>query len=192
MALYAKINPVGVDARIQPFLNGLWDALPEFNSSWDAFPRVYLNPNAEKKGTLIAEHYVNQVGEVYGNDYIDVLHNDEVVLTTFFNVLPERQLAGNNFTTQIELFVQCTDLKALFPTVAHRPDEELIKAFYDGVNLGKQIAGITYNEVLIERVVTGIPNVYGGLFHPDILYNDMNEFSVFKFILSVKYKDSCK
>lgn len=178
MAIVRKTSPVGLDGLIDRFQLSLWDNLPSFQANWESLHRAYLNPK-NKRGNI---------PEVFDEDeYYDCLITDEVVLKTFFLARGERVLlGGNKFTTSVEFFVQCSDLKVLFPSITHRADEELLNEFITAFNK----YGVTNIE--LDGIVTELESVYNGITSDSIKYGDMNEFDVFKMTFDFTYKkDNC-
>lgn len=175
--LVRKTNPVGIDEMVDIIQETL-DALQDFGGvSWDNFPRAYKNPKALKQGTYVPEVYVGN------GEYQECLMNDGKVLTTFFTTDGSREFAGDDFESPLSLIVQCSDLEAIYPTIGHRADEELIHGF---LTILRSIGDVT-----ITGVETTIEDVYSEFDTENLRFDDMGVFFVFRVNMTVTYGLSC-
>lgn len=179
MGLNARINPQGVDVVIDRIQRDLFIELTK-KFGWrdyDSYDRAYRN----KKGN-------DKLPEVYtGNEeYKEVLFNDKQTVTSFWLVDEKRNYSATDFKFEqgISLIVQA-DLSKLFPSIKHRPDEELID------NVCKAIKNKFWQEKLIE-IIQGVEQVYNTL-KVDInehSLNDMGSFSIVRFNFKVQYTNT--
>jgi hypothetical protein len=175
--LVRKTNPVGIDEMVDIIQEAL-DALQDFgNVTWDNFPRAYKNPKALKQGTYVPEVYDGS------GEYLECLMNDGVVLTTFFVSDGSREFAGDDFTSPLSLIVQCSNLEAIYPGIAHRADEELIHGFLTILR--------SISDIQIESIDTTIEDVYSEFDTENLRFDDMGVFFVFRVNMTATYGLSC-
>lgn len=127
MALIQKINPVGLDVKIDSFQSYLYETLAF--TDWQCYPAIYSVPtssNSDYRG-LIPAHFEN------GIDYKEVYTNDEYNLSTFFYTEEDESFQEWTGKTVVSLICQ-VKLDELFPSVAHRANTEFITAVINASN----------------------------------------------------------
>lgn len=116
---------IGVDIPINKLLllfnEKLWaDNTNDYNG------RVYIN---QKDGRVIPEVYNTN------DDYKEVLLNDNVDSTIFFDVLNERKFIGNsNCRVEVDIYFSI-NLKNIYPTINNRATEYAYRDVLDIINL---------------------------------------------------------
>lgn len=175
MAEVRKINPVGLDKKIDRFQHYLYTKLGWVE--YESFPRVYLNPR--HRGT-IAETYTGN------GEYEDVLFTDKFNATSFF-LKDDREVINDEGLIEVDvsLIVQA-HLVSLYAGILHRPDEELKN---DIVFHSNNYSG--YEEFRLKEVLTRAQNVYREVDADLIQADDMSYNHFVRFVYSVKYTESC-
>ena len=171
MAQIRKNNPVGIDLRIDKLQNFLYNKLAWVN--YESYHRAYKN---QKENSLIPEVYTAN------GDYKEVYFNDNYNATSFFLVDDNRTIEDVSATVGVSLIYQ-VKLDALYPSVSHRADEEVVNEVTNWINLNNKGFDLT-------NVITGIANVYSGLNLELPKNTDMSNFFVCRFDMNVKY-DNC-
>lgn len=176
MGLITKTFPKGIDKMVDKLQRSFWSSLSSKFTSWDSYPRCNLNP----RGSSLIPEYISDVSK----DYTEVYINDRVDLTTFFLSKGDRALneGSGKYEAKFDMYVQCSNLKALFPSVTHRADEELIVEFS---NAFKNKVPMNVN---LNLVVTELEDVYRGMDTSKIKFSNMNEYCVFKMEFTTLYK----
>lgn len=175
--LVLKQNPAGIDDVIDTLQQYLWNEFPCFES-WDSYPRAYRNPARFNDRGFIPECY-DENGE-----YIEVFHNDNVSMTTFFVAESDREIDNRLATQRLSLIVQC-NLKDLFPDISHRADEELINLFWRKIEYFKSV-------VTLISIETQIDNVYREFSRNGVKFDDMGDLFVCRFNMTAEFTSSCK
>jgi len=170
--LHLKYNPVDVDVVVNQLQQSLWDAIPDFRPIWENYHRVYVNPVNQQ--SFIPELYVD-------GDYKEMLITDKSVLTTFITVSNIREVSRMVFSATMSLYIQCSDLQELFPTITHRPDEELENTF------NRAYIGMFKGDIELKRTVRGVDDVYSGFDKKNVNFNDLNEFCLLRMDFDIKY-----
>lgn len=185
MSLVQKTDPKGIDfelAKIQTVVYNKLTALPAANgygwTDYNSYERVYLN---EKEGNIIPELYVGD-STATNKDYREIYYDDNHNAESYFVVDSPRPF-DERFTATVGMIFQM-DLPSIFPTIAHRADEEA----HRHVLLSLQKAMKTTK---ISSLITGIDNVYSGLFTDQIKTTDMQPCHVFRFNFEVNYDYNC-
>ena len=175
MAIYQRTNPVGLDARITEFQSYLYAKLGFAN--WECFDRVYMNEQVDK-GLRPEAYEVNR-------EYKDVLYDDTVDISTFFFRSSKVDRVNNGYECDVSLIVQC-ELPKLFPSIAHRADEELASKF--------ELASENYNlrdYFKLEDAEYLIKNVYREFDKEQLQLDDISSRHVVRFNYRVHYKLKC-
>lgn len=167
-----KSNPVGIDVVIDEFQTRLSNLFG--GADWISYPRVYPNPKEINLRSKVPEFF----DEI---EYFEVFMDDRHTMTSFFIVSPDRPYQEGVFKTDISLVFQVSDLKALFPSVTHRADEEFNKTIINEVRHLYEYKGMT----------TEIQNVYREFDKNEIILDNMNEFYVVRFNFNVDYYYNC-
>ena len=174
--LIQKSNPVGIDYVISQLQKKVYDFLTVKKgfTKYDSYERAYVNP----KGTSeIPEVYVGK------NEYKEVLFNDKFNITSFFVVDDKRNYDKENargFIQNVSLIFQC-NLKALYPSITHRADEEFNKDAFNALKYA-------YSGIDINEMITGIDNVYSDFDKTRLEYVDMSSFHIVKLNFDLTYK----
>ena len=179
MAKNQRINPVGVDKAIASFQDYLYSRVKiggVLVSDWESYDRVYKTP---KKGGLVPEFFTG------GKDYKGVFYDDNFNLTSFFISADDVDTEEGDAIQEVSLIVQA-NLKALYPAIAHRADEELR-------NLFMSLSQSYYNGDVFtfDDVQMGIDNVYSVFVKNDIKLEDMSEKHCFRLNFTVRYTPEC-
>ena len=111
--IYAKTNPVGVDAQILRYQKWLYTAFDE-HADIDVYGRLYIN---DKQKVKVAEAYIGD------GEYKEVFADDKRALVMGFIVNGTRD-GLNNVKANVELIVSA-NLSKLYDT-PERMDEELL------------------------------------------------------------------
>jgi len=176
--IHLKINPIDADRVVDYFQQYFWGALVDFQPDWESYHRVYVNPKENNK--YIPEFFLD-------NEYKECLISDKSVLSTFFTIDETRNQSTGVFTAAMSLYIQCSDLSALFPTITHRADEELENKFMLVYN------GMVKKGAKLLKTVRGINNVYSSFERENVEYEDMNEYCVIRIDFEVQYSTmGCK
>lgn len=175
--LVRKVNPIGIDKIIDSMQVKLDGSVLSSTGSWDNFPRAYKNPKASNSRGYIPECY-DENGE-----YIEVLMNDKVTMTTFFIQGDGKEYIETQLKSDFSLIVQCSDLVEKFPSVVHRADEELIHLFLDVL---KNTPGVK-----IESIELGIDDVYREFDKSNLKLDDMGYYFVFRINMTTNYGVQC-
>lgn len=122
--IYTKINPIGIDKRIQGIQKQMHDALLPLwaieSSEYDCYGRAYRNQDAE--GKFIPEVFIGKNDS--GKEYKDPLINDNKIVTSFFGVNTRyQQMTGNMSRASVSLIFSLNLDKV--KSVNHRADEEV-------------------------------------------------------------------
>lgn len=163
MIIFAKENPIGVDAIINS-IQQLLDT--KFSTSWqglECYPRCYVN---EDKGKQVIEHFD-------GKDYNNVVHADKSKCF-FLAEYDEIPNGSNNYSTVIEIFF-IVDLKKAKPSILHRADGEIRN---EVLSIIEKIPNTT-----IKRVVKKAENIFKGYFYDNV--DDLHPTHCFKVVLSL-------
>lgn len=175
MGLIQKTDPVGIDVSIDNFQLHLDNALTF--SDWDNYHRVYLNPS---ENGLVPERYKTD-----GN-YNEVFYNDKFNITTWFFTSSERPVGdGGLVETTVSLIVQA-DLVKLYPSIAHRADEELNNAF----SLASE-SFVGSEEFKLESIWTTLDKVYQEFDKGAVTFDNMSNRYVVRFNYKVSYAPNC-
>lgn len=177
MAEIKKIDPVGIDARIDSIQSAMYLYLG--NQGWtnyESYQRAYI---LDKNGGTVPEVYTG------ANEYKEVLMNDKFNATSFFLVEDVRTFADNLFTQTVSIIFQA-DIVKLYPTIAHRADEEMHKDIIDSLIASGFESRIT-------NLTVGQENVYSALSIPAsylerIKLDDVSNFHIVKIDLEIPYQ----
>lgn len=182
MALFKRLNPKGIDVVIDTLQRDLFIELTKkFGwKQYDCYDRAYRNRKGADKLPEVCTD---------GEEYKEVLFDDKLTVTSFFLAEESRRYNSEKFTYEqgVSMIFQA-NLSNLFPTVKHRPDEELID------NVIKAINNKFWENRLVE-VVTGIEKVYESLkVNIDQEYvNDMGGYAMARFNFKMLYTNgNCK
>lgn len=143
----AKESPQGIDVLIKKIQDNLNEQL-EWANLITIYPRCYRTVREiEGRPTRLIEH-------VYNNgEYVNLVNADEN--KCFFVQSGDVERASlNRYSTELELYFTL-DLYNVKPDIIHRADEEV---HADVLNILKQTP-----DVQINRLITGIEDVYRGL-----------------------------
>lgn len=184
MALVTKTNPVGIDYIIDKIQKALYNFLTTDIgfTKYESYHRANKNYKGED---LIAELFTTN------GDYVEVLFDDNQNLSSFFLASDKVERPYPDTLEQEISIIFQGNLKTLFPSIAHRPDEELKAAIVRGLQ------SCNYSEYVSE-ITTGVDNVYSGLrFNGDlkehIRLDDMSYFHVLRVDMKVQFNiDICK
>lgn len=122
--IYAKTNPIGIDAIIQKVQEKLFNELSEkWNVVLDGYPRCYV---IEREQTKTIEHFVskkpnsNRKSEYSGN--LIVAEGNK-----FFFIAENEENKINNleYQTRVSLFF-ILNLPEIYPEILHRCDNEVL------------------------------------------------------------------
>ena len=179
MAKNQRINPVGIDKPINNFLDYLYSRVKiegVLVTDWEAYDRVY---KTQKNGGLVPEYFTG------GVDYKEVFYDDRFSMTSFFVADDTIETEGGDAIQEVSLIVQA-NLSDLYPSIAHRADEEIR-------NLFMFLSQNYYNADLFtfNNVETGIANVYREFVQRDIKLDDMSKKHDFRLNYTVKYTPEC-
>lgn len=113
---HIKIDPVGIDIKIQEIQIELYTKLSESWGDIKGFGRVY---KTKKQSRLIPEHYVGD------GEYIEVLTDDMAVATFFFIESGELEGQGSCLSkTKVDVHF-LVDVNKAKSSIAHYADEEV-------------------------------------------------------------------
>ena len=177
MALVQKTNPVGIDRQINRLQELLYNSLGWIE--YDCFPRVYANEYFDTG--KIPEHF-EFPRDVDVSDYTEVFLNDKIFAQSII-VVDDRRDYNHQFKSKVDLIFH-VNLNDLYPAIEHRADEEC------HVQVIKALDKIPF--VTVDRLVTGIRNVYSDMRVGQILDSDMHPFHCFKLEMEMVYKYDCK
>ena len=172
--IYAKTNPIGLDALISNIQNRLYT---ELNALWstdlEAFERVYIIQ--DENGKKHVQRFVKK------NEYetISVAEKNKFFFLHKAKAVKEDMLY---YKSEIDLnFI--LDLKSIYPDIEHRADFE---AQNDVETILTQ-----FDNVWIQSLESGYDKSLIGISYDQ--ENDMQPYYVFKFNLGVRYKldDTC-
>jgi len=175
MALIQKVNPVGLDVKIDSFQSYLFTTLGF--SDWQSYPRIYSIPsgaNSEFSG-LIPAHFES------GVDYKEVYSDDEYDLSTFF--YSDTGVTFENWIGKAKVSLICqVRLDELFPSIDHRADEEFNTLV---VNASNNYSGYeTFNLVNIKKTIR---EVYREFVTGNIELTNMQPYYTVRFEYDVYY-----
>ena len=180
MALIQLTDSVGVDARIYEFQDYLFSTISIDGlvnaDDWQCYPRAYKNPWKRDKRPEI---YIG------GGDYKEVFYDDAFKMSSFFIVSDERSEDNGVLTTEVSLIVQA-NIQEIFPSIAHRADEELNNEFL--------LASENYylaDQFRYTRIQTSVENVYREFIKDELWLDDMSEHYVVRFDFEVRYTPEC-
>jgi len=177
MALIQKTNPVGIDRQINRLQELIYNSLGW--SEYDCFPRVYANEYFDTG--KIPEHF-DFPRDVDISDYTEVFLNDNIYAQSIILVDDNRDY-NHQFTSKVNLIFH-VNLNDLYPAIDHRADEEC------HIQVMNAISKVPF--VTVDRLVTGIRNVYSDMRIGNILDSDMHPFHCFKLEMEMVYKYDCK
>lgn len=181
MAIVKKTNPKGVDKKIDRMQDVLFTNLSALGwTDYEVYPRAYKN---YKESNRIPEIYIGE------GDYNEVLFDDTKNVTSFFLVDDTTDISERKLTTNVSIIFQA-NLKSLFPTILHRPDEEMHVNIFESVkenNIGFEL----------NKISTGVRNVYSDLeINGNLLEAaklcDMSFYHIVKLDFSLGYEINCK
>jgi len=165
----AKDNPIGIDSLVNKMQNVINERLAWANQL-EIYPRCYIQ---FRDNQTTIEHYLKN------GDYETV--NNAEANKCFFVLFGNQQKENDGlYSTQLDLYftLNLTEIK---PDVLHRCDEEVrmdVLKVIERFSLG-------INTVTINQVITGIDNVYRGLFFNRD--DDNQPYHCFKVRLDIKY-----
>ncbi len=174
MAVVGKISPVGIDEKILRFQNHIYNKLGWLE--YESYGRVY---KVYEGSNVVPEIYIG------GGDYTKVLFDDNYNATSFF-VVEESRSVENTVRGDVKVsIVFQVDLKALYPAIAHRADEELKVDLYKAVSSN----GIGFN---LTDIKSEVKNVYEDLTISSDLFDsvkldDISHRHVVKLDFNIKY-----
>lgn len=178
MSLIQKTGPVGVDIVIDKIQQDLYNNLSWVDGGSDVYqcyPRAYKN---ETENGITPEIAVDNI------DYSEVLFDDTFSATSFFTTGDSMPFStGRKYQISVSLYFQLI-LTDLYPSVAHRADEEAHRDVL--MILDKSSRG--YNVTSVEK---GIQNVYGEFYKDEIKYDDTSKFHVFRIDLETTFNYFC-
>ena len=148
--IYAKENPIGVDAVLADVQVRLMDLETTWGVGIDGYPRCYTG--ADKDGNRTINHFVS------GKEYKDLVHAEGNKF--FFTCENDLLQVGNGyFTTTVSLFF-IVDLTKCKSGVSHRADAEVWADVADVLNTCPLIGQA-------ERIVFGFYRVFQGYDYQD-------------------------
>lgn len=166
--LVRKVNPVGVDAKIDVFQAFIYSRLESVFPGWESNHRAYRNPKSmDGRTEMIPEVFVSE------GEYKEVFTDDTIPMLSFFYVADQRAVTDGSYRASVSLIVM-SNLTSCLPDVPHRADEELIAEFVDAINLSKW-------QKYLSQIRTGIDSVFQEFGRSQITYNDMSRFHVVRF-----------
>ncbi len=183
MALLRKTDPVGLDLRIDQFQSSQFTALGFDADDYQSYPRVYVNEIELKSGKRghIPEYFTS-----VGNDYEDVMFNDNFNLSSFFYQHTRTGHEKQTGTVRVSQIIQAK-LDQLFPSAPHRFDEELKEMFEKfAINFR------AHDQFKLVDTFTTIEEVYRDFITEQIKYDDMHPFYVVRLEYLVRYNPSEK
>jgi len=179
MTLISKISPVGIDVEIDRLQKALYKHLTSTNIGWtdyESYHRAYKNETND-----------NRKWEVYvsGKEYKEVLFDDKFNATSFFIVSDTYEAVDQigMFQTNVSLIMQLK-LDEMYPSIAHRADEEAHRDVIIGLNNSN-----TNNKVT--GVTKGIRNVYTEIGYGANKFDDMHPHHVFRVNMEVIFEERC-
>jgi len=182
MAKQQRISPVGVDKAIAAFQDYLYSTAKiggVLISDWESYDRVYKNPKAARGSALIPEHFTG------GKDYQEVFYNDNFSLTSFFIMDEDSEFENGQMIADVSLIFQA-NLDELYPTIAHRADEELRNLF---IHLSQKY--YSFDSFQFINLETTIDSVYREFEREQIRLEDMSEKHCFRLNYEVRYTPEC-
>ena len=144
MANNVIINPVGIDAAIQPLQNDLFDDLGW--SKLEVYARIY---KTETSGKTVPQPYLNN-----GQYLKDAFLNDKNNAHIFFDIDDlETQIKGPLYECKVKVIFM-VNLKNLFPNIAHRAESECQQQAWNIVYKRKEFSDLNIEKTL-KRVFQG-------------------------------------
>jgi hypothetical protein len=178
MALLRKTDPVGLDLRIDQFQRPQFVALGFTEDQYQSYPRVYMNEKViDGKRGHIPEYFTSA-----GNDYEDVMFNDNYDLSSFFYQHTRTEYDKQTGTVRVSQIIQA-QLDRLFGDVPHRFDEEL-KGMFEDYAIRKFPSRDQFK--LVDTFTT-IEEVYRDFLTEHIEHDDMHPFYVVRLEYLVRY-----
>lgn len=175
MAIVGRVNPVGADRLISNIQDRIYgNLILKGWADYESYDRAYIN---NKGGGTIPEVYIGE------NEYKEVLMDDKFTASSFFLVDTTRSFEEGNFSQTISIIFQA-DIVELYPTIAHRADEEMHNDI---------VGSLEEYEGYLSNITTGVPGVYSALSIPDdyidrVNNDDMSNYHVVKIDLEIPYQ----
>lgn len=170
MSKICKSTPDGIDVQIQRLQTYLYDKLTlEGWTDHDSYERAYKVKRGDKIIPMIYS----------GKEYYDLLINDKADATSFFLVSDTEDINDSLCKTTVSWIMQA-NLQNIYPTIAHRADEELRSDL-------KRLLKLNPYGFHLKKVTTGVDSVYDGLDINLKFSDDMNQFHVVRFDLELNY-----
>lgn len=166
MSKIIKIQPKGIDVKIQNFQTFIFDQLLllwNINASdYNSYGRAYRN---QSKNGYIPEVFTGNSAN-NGKDYQEVFSNDKVKVQSFFSIAESQNYNQGSTTAKVSLIFM-VDVKKLKPNTQHRADEEIrrdVEILCQNIRYGFEMKGI----------YTGIDSVFDE--YPGVRRNEGMKF----------------
>lgn len=167
--IYAKTNPIGLDAKISNIQNQLYTQLNElWQIELEAFERCYIIQNEEGKKHV--QRFIKNIEY----EIISVAENSKFFFLHKAKSVKEDMLY---YKTEIEV-VFIVDLTKIYSNIEHRADCEVQNDVEKILN--------QFDNVWINSLEIGYDKALSGISYNQ--ENDMQPYHVFKFNLGVNYR----
>lgn len=170
------INPKGIDRPIQEmqqlFAAHLWGSLSPSKKGY--YHRVFANG---RRGEAIPEIYTGN------GEYNEVLFDDMLSAQLWFDVADSTESLANGQIVQGCGIVVIVNLKDIYPTLAHRAEEE------SHLSVQKVLSRMPREFELI-GITTGL-NAFGQYNTDKLKYPNMHPWHVFRFDCKIHYSLTC-
>jgi len=172
MAIYLKTDAVGIDYKINLWINRLNESL-NVNKDWavDIFHKIY---RTDKRNSVIPEAFKS------GKEYREIFINDKVNGEIGFLVYPIRDGSSGSFVVPMDIIFSL-NLDKIDNGSLQREDEKAIMVAQNIVS--------KYTDIL--EVKTTLREVFHGFDTKRIIYKDMQPFLNFSFKIEIIYKNKC-
>lgn len=174
MSIFAKINPIGLDAVISQVQSKLMILATFWGVELDGYPRCYplYSKDNGKKGI---EYYVSS-NEYSGN----LIHAERNKF--FFTADKKPQNLGNGYYTSSFSVYFIVNAKECKPLIPHRADEEI---HADVEQVLKTVSGF----VSVEGIIDDVEQVFDGYGY--FITDDMQPYHAFRVdLLAFEYKST--
>ncbi len=167
---YLKTNAIGVDAKINAYINKIDKVLNE-NGGWDIdiYHKIYRESLSGK--------YVPHVF-LSNNEYKEVFINDKVIGEVGF-YLNNQRIVETNISVDCDIIFS-VNLKKIDGGSLQREDERAIMMAFNAVNSLADVSSIN----------TELRNVFSEFDTERIKYRDMHPFLNFSFSFNIIYKNN--
>ena len=169
-----KLEALSIDSNIQSIQNMLYNTLINtWADNLDGYGRIYKN--LDKNNKIQPEFYTGK------GENLEVYHNDNRAGTFFFIDDDDHKTEdGEVFTTEVKI-VFMVNLKKIFPTDEERSD---VKAQKNVLNILQEISHLSFK---IKNIQKGIKNIFRGLDHSQIKFEDISPNHCFAVLIDLSY-----